>query len=192
MTHLAKSMIVIGLFATFAAVGTALGAGPASQQATAPASQPASQPALPKPTQLVNEMFRAYLQAQQALLKDDLAAAKKPMPTIFQSGNALYNHRPALAALLSDIGAQAARANDAKDLAGFREAFGKLSTAMIEMAKRLPPTAAATPSLYAAYCPMVKKDWLQAGKQIHNPYDLGMPECGVLKSDNLVREAPKE
>lgn len=162
---------------------------------TASASRPAtqasaSQPAIDKPTQLVNEIVRAYLKTQEALTKGDLPAAKKPMPTIMQSGNALHEHRPGMAPLLSEIGTQAARANDSQDLAGFREAFGRLSPAVIELVKRVPPTVAAAESLYAAHCPMVKKDWLQAGKEIRNPYDPDMLSCGVLKGGDLIAGTP--
>jgi hypothetical protein len=78
------------------------------------------------------------------------------------------------------------------DLAGFREAFGRLSPPVIELAKAIPPTPAAAPSLYAVYCPMVNKYWLQAGKKIDNPYARSMATCGTLKSGNLVHEAPRE
>lgn len=159
---------------------------PASRPASPPASRPATQPAADKPTELVNEIVRAYLQGKEALAKDDLAGAKRPMSRVFQSANALFEHRSGLAPLLSDIGGQAARANDSQDLAGFREAFGRLSPAVIELVKRIRPGEAVAGSLYEAYCPMVKKSWLQAGKEIHNPYGPNMASCGTLKSDNLI------
>lgn len=165
---------------------------PASRPASRPASQPSSQPALPRQTELVNEVVRAYLKSCDALTRDDLAAAKEPMPTVMRSGNALHEFRPGLGALLSAIGTTAAQANDSQDLTAFREAFGQLSPAVIALTKVIPPTAAAAPSLYAVHCPMVKKDWLQASRQINNPYDRSMPTCGTIKSDNLVREPTKE
>jgi len=165
---------------------------PASRPTSVAASQPSSQPALPKSTELVNEIVRAYLKSYEALTRDDLAAAKEPMPTIMQSGNALHDERPGLAPLLSAIGTMAAQANDSRDLAAFRAAFGQLSPPVIQLAKVIPPTRAAAPSLYAAHCPMLKKDWLQAGKPIDNPYDRSMRACGTLRSDDLVREVPRE
>jgi len=111
----------------------------ASQPTTLPA---ASQPVLPRHVQLVNEVAQAYLKAQAALARNDLAAARQAMPTVMQSGNAIYEVRPGMAPLLSHIGTQAARANDSGDLAAFRDAFGALSPAVIELVKRIPPTPA--------------------------------------------------
>jgi Cu(I)/Ag(I) efflux system membrane fusion protein len=165
---------------------------PTVRAAGSQASRPSSQPALPKETQLVNEVVQAYLKSYGALNREDLAGAKQPMPSIMRSGNALHDVRPGLAPLLSAIGTMAAQANDSHDLAGFREAFGRLSPPVIELAKAIPPTPAAAPSLYAVYCPMVNKYWLQAGKKIDNPYARSMATCGTLKSGNLVHEAPRE
>ncbi len=193
-------LVGVGLFVWIGASQSVTGevspgtqaAQPASRPTRGPASQPASQPALPRRTELVNEVVRAYLKSYEALTREDLAGAREPIPTVMRSGNALHDERPGLAPLLSAIGTMAARANDSQDLAAFREAFGQLSPAVIQLAKVIPPTTAAAPSLYAAHCPMVKKDWLQAGKQINNPYDRSMPTCGTLRSDNLVREPTKE
>jgi len=69
---------------------------------------------------------------------------------------------------------------DAADLKTAREAFGPLSDAVI---------AAGTaegwkdlPDLRVAYCPMVKKSWLQKDDAIKNPYyGSGMLTCGEIK-----------
>jgi hypothetical protein len=180
-----------------AATGFLAAIGMATTTVTAPTSQPAtqasaSQPAIDNPTELVNRIVRAYLKTHEALTKGDLAAARKPMPTIMQSGNALHEYRPGMAPLLSEIGTQAGRASDSQDLAGFRDAFGRLSPAVIELVKRIPPTAAAAESLYAVHCPMVKKDWLQTGKEIRNPYDPNMLSCGVLKGGDLIGGTPRD
>ena len=69
---------------------------------------------------------------------------------------------------------------DAADLKTAREAFGPLSDAVI---------AAGTaegwkdlPDLRVAYCPMVKKSWLQKDDAIQNPYyGTAMLTCGEIK-----------
>ena len=69
---------------------------------------------------------------------------------------------------------------DAADLKAAREAFGALSDAVI---------AAGTaegwkdvPDLRVAYCPMIKKSWLQKDDVIKNPYyGASMSSCGEIK-----------
>jgi hypothetical protein len=61
-----------------------------------------------------------------------------------------------------------------------RDAFGKLSDAVIAYADKA--HAQTGDDVVTAYCPMVKKSWMQKGKQVHNPY-LGrsMANCGEIK-----------
>jgi hypothetical protein len=69
---------------------------------------------------------------------------------------------------------------EAADLKMAREAFGGLSDAVI---------AAGTaegwkdiPDLRVAYCPMIKKSWIQKDDAIRNPYyGTGMLTCGEIK-----------
>jgi len=69
---------------------------------------------------------------------------------------------------------------DAADLKTAREAFGGLSDAVIAVG-----TAEGwkdLPDLRVAYCPMVKKSWLQKDDAIKNPYyGSGMLTCGEIK-----------
>jgi hypothetical protein len=70
----------------------------------------------------------------------------------------------------------AARLAAATDLASARAAFGELSDAMIAL---VGPGAR---GVKKAYCPMVKKYWLQKGKQIENPYyGSEMLRCGSFQ-----------
>lgn len=57
-----------------------------------------------------------------------------------------------------------------------RMAFKKLSADAIAL-------AAGSPGFVIVHCPMVEADWLQASREISNPY-LGkkMPTCGKVKS----------
>ena len=160
---MAMAIVATGFFATVAIAATTA---PSSQPTTQPS---ASQPAIDKPTQLVNEVVRAYLKTQQALTKGDLPAAKEPTSTVMRSGNALHEYRAGLAPLLSEIGTQAARANDSRDLAAFREAYARLSPAVIELVKRIPPTAAAAESLYAVHCPCSRRTGSRSARRSATP-----------------------
>jgi len=64
----------------------------------------------------------------------------------------------------------------AADLKATRAAFGDLSDAVIALAGTAPGGAK------RAYCPMVKKYWLQKGDKIENPYyGSQMLRCGEFK-----------
>ena len=64
----------------------------------------------------------------------------------------------------------------AADLKATRAAFGDLSDAVIALAGTAPGGAK------RAYCPMVKKYWLQKGDKIENPYyGSEMLRCGEFK-----------
>lgn len=64
----------------------------------------------------------------------------------------------------------------AADLKSARAAFGALSDAVIELA------GADAGDVKKAYCPMVKKYWLQKGEKIENPYyGSEMLRCGEFK-----------
>lgn len=75
--------------------------------------------------------------------------------------------------------------NPAKRLAAetdarkIREAFGDLSDALLRYWR----SSGSHPGMdvHVAYCPMVKRHWLQEGRSIRNPYDPSMPGCGVIQ-----------
>jgi hypothetical protein len=67
----------------------------------------------------------------------------------------------------------------AADLKATRLAFGDLSDAVIALAGNGPT---ASGGAKRAYCPMVKKYWLQKGEKIENPYyGSQMLRCGEFK-----------
>ena len=79
------------------------------------------------------------------------------------------------AATLAAAGKMAAAA----DLKTARAAFGPLSDAVIALAGNGPT---ASGGARRAYCPMVKKYWLQKGDKIENPYyGSEMLRCGEFK-----------
>src|SRR6266403_4407306 len=95
-----------------------------------------------------------YEKVRGALAADDLGAGKTA------------------AADLGDEGVQLAKSSSLKDA---RAAFEKLS----DKAKQL---AAGQSGYYVAYCPMLKKDWVQTTEKIANPYyGKKMADCGEIK-----------
>jgi hypothetical protein len=95
-----------------------------------------------------------YEKVRSALAADDLGAAR------MAAGD------------LGDEGAQLAKSGSLKDA---RTAFEKLS----DKAK---PLAAGQSGYYVAYCPMLKKDWVQTSEKIANPYGgKEMVTCGEIK-----------
>jgi hypothetical protein len=85
---------------------------------------------------------------------------------------------------LGEPGAPIVKAADvlahAADLGAARMAFGQLSDAVIAFSES---TKADTgEGVNAMYCPMVKKQWLQKGEKISNPYyGKSMSTCGEKK-----------
>jgi protein SCO1/2 len=68
------------------------------------------------------------------------------------------------------------------ELAGVRAAFERLGDALIAYAK--PRHAELGDGVKAAYCPMLRKYWLQRGETIQNPfYGPGMSDCGRFVAD---------
>lgn len=79
-------------------------------------------------------------------------------------------------ALMPAIAAAAGKLGKAKDLKGARAAFGELSRPMVGYR-----TLVTGEKPNVAYCPMAKKNWLQDGKIIANPYyGSSMLRCGTI------------
>ncbi len=62
-----------------------------------------------------------------------------------------------------------------------REAFKKLSEAVIELTGRLTTSKAVGEKVFVLHCPMAKADWLQNSERVANPYyGSEMLECGEV------------
>jgi Cu(I)/Ag(I) efflux system membrane fusion protein len=115
----------------------------------------------------------SYLEIQTQLASDKTEGIKA-------SATALA----ARAETLGDAGAPmvktAKAVADAPDLKGAREAFGPLSDAVVAAAKAEGWKDLGDVKL--AYCPMVKRSWLQKDEKINNPYyGTAMATCGEFK-----------
>jgi len=117
----------------------------------------------------VADVVGPYLTIQTALVNDDL----KPVAA---AAKALQQGATALGADGTALSAAAAKAATAKTLDAARLAFGDLSTALIAYADQSKQSVGGK---IVAYCPMVKKSWVQTDGTIANPYyGKAMATCG--------------
>jgi Cu(I)/Ag(I) efflux system membrane fusion protein len=115
----------------------------------------------------------SYLEIQTQLASDKTDGVKASATSLASRAEAL-----------GDAGAPVAKAAkavaDAPDLKAAREAFGPLSDAVIAAAKAEGWKDLGDVKL--AYCPMVKRSWLQKEEKINNPYyGSAMATCGEFK-----------
>jgi hypothetical protein len=109
-----------------------------------------------------------YLQVQTALAADSLSGAQT-------AAKALSAQAAKLGPALKTVLAPADKLAAAADIKAARTAFGELSDAMIGIAG----AGTGGKGVRVAYCPMVKKSWLQKDGEIANPYyGSSMLRCG--------------
>jgi Cu(I)/Ag(I) efflux system membrane fusion protein len=115
----------------------------------------------------------SYLEIQAQLAADKFDGIKPPSAAIAAKAGALGKEGAAIA--------KAAKAVEgAKDIAAAREAFGPLSDAVIAAARA--EGFKELKDVKVAFCPMVKKSWLQKGEEMRNPYyGAAMSTCGEFK-----------
>jgi Protein of unknown function (DUF3347) len=143
-----------------AAVGLLAGAG----------ARAADNSALPEP---VKAVYDHYLKIQASLANDSLTGVAENANDITKAVQGDTKMLP------TEVGTQADALANAKDLKKARAAFKPLSDALI---KYLADNKAKT-AYVQVYCPMAKASWLQADKNVNNPY-LGkaMPDCGEIQN----------
>lgn len=156
--------------------------GPDSENQAAPAqSPPPDNTALSADSQRrIDRIITNYLAVQQMLTEDQWGESQDRIAAIKEDAEQLRGTGDEQVGILAGYVADASTI-DAKDIAGFREGFFELSKAVLELTQTHPPSEDAVAGLYHAYCPMVKKDWLQATETIRNPYAPSMLECGTIK-----------
>ena len=132
----------------------------------------ADNPALMEP---VKSVLDHYLMIQTGLAKDSIKGLDEHANAIAKAvkGDDMKMLSP-------DVTKQAETLAKAKGLKAAREAFKPLSTSLI---KYLADNKAGKGTYHEAYCPMAKASWLQAGKDLTNPYmGKAMLNCGTLKN----------
>ncbi|MEE9245873.1 MAG: hypothetical protein V3U63_06690 [Gemmatimonadota bacterium] len=126
----------------------------------------------PARADVTSDIVVPYLRIQIGLADDSLASVAADAAQIAAAADKL-------GAPAKTLSAAAAELQQASDLEGARDAFGRLSTALIEYSEST--KTALGPDTNVAYCPMVKKSWIQKGNKIANPY-VGMKarSCGKI------------
>jgi Cu(I)/Ag(I) efflux system membrane fusion protein len=131
----------------------------------------ADSPTLSEP---VKSVYDRYLKIQGELARDSLTGVKEHANAIAKivRGDDMKKF-PAVVAKQAETLARAG------DLATVRKAFKPLSTSLI---KYLSDNKVPKGTYYEVYCPMADASWLQASKDVKNPYmGKAMPTCGVIK-----------
>ena len=126
-----------------------------------------------EPSEAMKAIVAAYLDIQTQLVADKTDSIGAQARAIGEQASRIGQPGAALAAAAGAL-------EKAADLKAAREAFGPLSDAVIAAAKADGWTDVS--GLKLAYCPMVKRSWLQAENTLQNPYyGRAMPACGEFR-----------
>jgi Cu(I)/Ag(I) efflux system membrane fusion protein len=127
-------------------------------------------PALTGP---VKSVYDHYLKLQADMANDSLTG-------VAENANAITKAVQSDAKMLpAEVGAQAEALAKAKDLRTARAAFKPLSDTLI---KYLADHKARS-AYVEVYCPMARASWLQADKNVNNPYmGQAMSRCGEIQN----------
>ena len=134
------------------------------------AAHAADNPALTGP---VKAVFDHYLKIQADFANDSLTGVAENADVVSKAVQADANLLPA------EVGTRAETLAKASDLKSARAAFKPLSDSLIKYLA----DHKAKDAYVQVYCPMAKASWLQADKNVNNPY-LGraMSECGEIQN----------
>jgi hypothetical protein len=156
----------------FSAAGVAAASGAAIAIAAA-ACGPSVKDTPKAGTTMSPAIIEPYLKIQAALARDSIDDVKA------NAGN-IATAATALGAPAMKIDMAAVQLTSTSDLAEARDRFGALSEAIVTYMDGLHLTPPA--GVRVAFCPMVKKPWLQQGETIANPYyGSDMPTCGDFR-----------
>jgi uncharacterized protein DUF3347 len=124
-------------------------------------------------SEAMKAIVASYLDIQSQLVADKLDTVKGQAHAI--GAQAAKMGKPG-----EGIVSSAAAVEQAADLKAARDAFGGLSEAVIAAAKA--DGWSDVSGLKLAYCPMVKRSWLQSAEAIQNPYyGKAMAACGEFR-----------
>jgi hypothetical protein len=139
----------------------------------------------------VDALLAPYLGVASALADDEAAKAQAWTPALAQSarllaetaaGGPLEAHARSLH--------EAARGLGGQPIEEMRQRFRSLSHAVIALLGRVPPSRAAGANLHVVRCPMYPGEWVQAGKEVANPfYGSAMRACGETPRPVPVEES---
>ena len=133
------------------------------------------------PDQLLDQLIDRYLAIQHQLTLDQMDGIADQLVTLKQITQHLASKMPVKQ--VSNVTAVIQAADmDTRDIKSLRSGFADLSDALIALVKANESKLPRHQNLYQAYCPMVKKNWLQADETIRNPYAPQMLDCGSIKT----------
>ena len=113
----------------------------------------------------------------QPYLHIQLALANDSMDGVADAAQRIVKEAAKLGATAKSIGTAAASISAAADINSARAAFGPLSDALITYGEEV-----GFGDLEVAYCPMVRKSWVQENGAILNPfYGSMMLNCGEFR-----------
>jgi hypothetical protein len=126
------------------------------------------------PSDAMKAVVGSYLQIQRALAADKTAGVP-------EAAKAIAAQAAKMGTDGQSILAAAKKLETAADIEAARTAFGELSEGVIAAGKA--EGWKDLPDVKVAYCPMVKKPWLQTEDTIRNPYyGSTMLTCGEFKT----------
>ena len=127
--------------------------------------------------QPVKSVYDHYLKIQTELAGDSLKGVDEAARAIARAVQG-----DSMKVLPTAVAAQAEALSQAKDLKAARAAFKPLSDSLI---KYLADHNAAKGAYVEVYCPMAQASWLQADRDVKNPYfGKAMLTCGVIKTQD--------
>lgn len=130
--------------------------------------------------QQIDKLATAYLKLSEMLAADKTEGAAALQMVIHHVGHDLSSSADAKIAELGEQIGKTAH-GEPKTLDELRESFKAYTQSVIALVKRVPPSKQVAPVVREAYCPHIKKSWLQTGEKVANPYfGSAMLTCGKI------------
>ena len=144
----------------------------ATANATAPAPNARNKGTLPV---VLTKVVAEYGTIQQSLAGDSLGG-------VVPAANALIVQAKANPDVFDQAFVRAGEAlASAKDIKAARQEFKSLSDALLA---NLTARGGGTSGFFEVYCPMAKSSWIEASRDVHNPYiGRSMERCGSVKRE---------
>jgi RND family efflux transporter MFP subunit len=142
------------------------------------------------PVDLMNQLIDHYLTMQHKLTLDQMDKMTEQIKQFQKIARHLATKTPEKQAKNIESVIKSSDL-DTRDIKAFRNGFAQLSDTMISLIQATEPNYKLDHDVYQAYCPMVKKNWLQSEKDVRNPYAPYMLECGSIKAQ-LIKSTGSE
>ena len=128
----------------------------------------------------ISKLYQNYIVIKDALVTDNSDGASKAANEFLKSAS-MVDYKVLSEGNLDTLRQDASTIAESRSIETQRESFAKLSSNMIELAKKF---KMADSSVFVLYCPMQNASWLSAQKEVKNPfYGRSMLTCGSMKSE---------